>query len=59
VPLIPEVIVPLFMMLTSLKKKSDGRPKNKHNGIKAINTIKKKGGVVIAYSAETVGFHEK
>ena len=42
VPLIPEVIVPLFMMLTSLKKMSDGRTKNKHHGIKAINTFKKR-----------------
>jgi hypothetical protein len=43
VPSIPEVIVPLFMMLTSLKKMSDGRTKNRHHGIKAINTFKKRG----------------
>jgi hypothetical protein len=43
VPLIPEVIVPLFMMLTSLKNISDGRTKNKHHGIKAIDTFKKRG----------------
>ena len=42
VPLIPEAIVPLFMMLTSLKKMSDGGTKNKHHGIKAINTFKKR-----------------
>ena len=42
VPLIPEAIVPLFMMLTSLKKMSDGETKNKHHGIKAINTFKKR-----------------
>ena len=42
VPPIPEAIVPLFMMLTSLKKMSDGETKNKHHGIKAINTFKKR-----------------
>jgi hypothetical protein len=46
VPLIPEAIVPLFMLLTSLKKMRDGRTKNEHHGIKANNTLKKRGLVI-------------